>query len=127
MRPRALSSAWRFLASSQRRLAAGRAIVCEGRDQGTGVFPDAGCKFFLVADPRERARRRQREMERRGEMVELDPLLQAIEERDRGDAARDLAPMVPAADAVLLDSTGLSLDEVVDRMADEVRRRMGDG
>ncbi len=114
----------RFLADRQRRLAAGRNIVCEGRDQGTVVFPNAGCKFFLIADPRERARRRQREMEQRGETVELDQIRQAIEVRDQRDAARDLVPMVPAADAVLLDSTGLSLEEVVDRMENEVRRRM---
>ncbi len=114
----------RFLADSQRRLAAGRRIVCEGRDQGTVVFPLAVCKFFLVADPRERAERRQREMSERGEAVELAPLLEAIELRDRRDAARDLAPMVPAADAVVLDSTGLTMEEVVDRMEAEVRRRM---
>jgi cytidylate kinase len=114
----------RFLAESQRRIAAGRNMVCEGRDQGTVVFPDAGCKFFLVADPRERALRRQREMEQRGEPVDLDTLLEAIEARDRRDAARDLAPMVPAADAVVLDSTALTLQEVVARMEAEVRRRM---
>ena len=114
----------RFLAAAQRRLAAGRCIVCEGRDQGTVVFPDAGCKFFLVADPRERARRRQEEMNRRGEMVELDLLLRTIEDRDRRDAGRDLAPMIPAADAVVLDSTGLSIEQVVDRMEAEVRRRL---
>ena len=114
----------RFLAEQQRRLAAGRNMVCEGRDQGTVVFPAAGCKFFLVADPRERARRRQREMAQRGETVELDPLLQAIAVRDQRDAARGLAPMVAADDAVVLDSTGLGLDEVVDLMEAEVRRRM---
>ena len=114
----------RFLAQSQRRIAAGRNMVCEGRDQGTVVFPDAACKFFLVADPRERALRRQREIEQRGETVNFEDLLTAIEARDRRDAARDLAPMVPAADAVILDSTALSLPEVVDRMEAEVRRRM---
>jgi cytidylate kinase len=114
----------RCLVGMQRQAAAGRNIVCEGRDQGTVVFPDAGCKFFLVADPRERARRRAREMEQRGERVDLDELQRAIEARDARDAARDLAPMVPAADAVVLDSTGLTLDEVVDRMEAEVRRRL---
>jgi len=113
----------RRLVDLQRAAAVGRRLVCEGRDQGTVVFPNAACKFFLEAAPLERARRRQREMEARGETVELASLLQAIEERDSRDAARDLAPMVPAADAVVLDSTALSLDEVVDRMAAEVLRR----
>ena len=110
------------LVGLQRAIARGRDMVCEGRDQGTVVFPDAGRKFFLKADPLERARRRQREMEARGEAVDLAALLRAQEERDRRDAARDLAPMVPAADAVILDSTHLSLVQVVDLMESEVRR-----
>jgi cytidylate kinase len=114
----------RFLADCQRQLAAGRNIVCEGRDQGTVVFADAGCKFFLVAEPLERARRRQRELAQRGKPVELDEVLQAIEVRDRRDAGRELAPMVPAADAVVLDTTALRLEEVVAQMEAEVRRRL---
>jgi CMP/dCMP kinase len=113
----------RRLVEMQRAIAAGRDFVCEGRDQGTIVFPDAACKFFLVADPLERARRRQQEMADRGQAVDLDSLLRAQEERDRRDAARDLAPMRPAEDAVFIDSTRLSLAEVVDRMEAEVRRR----
>jgi cytidylate kinase len=113
------------LVAWQRRLADGRNLVTEGRDQGTVVFPDAACKFFLVADPVERARRRQREMAARGEQIELETLLRAIEERDRRDAARDLAPMVPAEDAVVFDTTPFTLEEVVDRLEAEVRRRCG--
>ncbi len=113
----------RRLAALQRQTAAGRDMVCEGRDQGTVVFPDAACKFFLTAEPEERARRRQREMTARGEVVELADVLRAQEERDRRDAARDLAPMRPAADALVLDSTGLSLEQVVDRMEQAVRAR----
>ena len=112
----------RHLVELQRRVAANRDMVCEGRDQGTVVFPDAACKFFLVADPAERARRRRHEMAARGETVSLAELLAAQEARDRRDAARDIAPMVPAADAIHLDSTHLRLDEVVDRMEQEVRR-----
>src|SRR5207302_7677728 len=97
----------------QRAIAHGRDMVCEGRDQGTIVFPDAACKFFLEADPRERARRRHREMLARGEMVSWEEVLQAQELRDRRDAGRDLAPMVPAADAIRLDSTRLDLEEVI--------------
>jgi cytidylate kinase len=113
----------RQLVQMQRSIVTGRNMVCEGRDQGTVAFPDAVCKFFLVADPTERARRRQQEMQARGDAVELNEVLRAQEDRDRRDASRDVAPMVPAADAILLDSTGLSLDEVVDRMEQEFRRR----
>lgn len=113
----------RQLVQLQRTIATGRNMICEGRDQGTIAFPDAVCKFFLVADPNERARRRQHEMQARGDSVELDEVLRAQDERDRRDASRNVAPMVPADDAILLDSTGLSLDEVVDRMEQEFRRR----
>jgi cytidylate kinase len=109
----------------QRQLAQGRDIVCEGRDQGTVVFPEAACKFFLVADPVERARRRQREMLARGEVVELDELLRAQQARDARDESRALGPMLPAADALTLDSTSLTLDEVVDRMEQRVRAVRG--
>jgi cytidylate kinase len=112
----------KYLAAQQRRIAEGRDMVCEGRDQGTVVFPDAGRKFFLVADPLERARRRHRELLARGESVTLDDVLRAQQERDDRDAARELAPMVPAPDAIILDSTGLKLEQVVDRMEQEVRR-----
>jgi|SRR5579884_2505370 len=114
----------RRLVQMQRTIAKGRNMVCEGRDQGTIVFPDAVCKFFVIADPIERARRRQSEMEARGERVELEQLLREQEIRDQRDAARDLAPMKPAADAVLLDSTKLNLEQVVEAMIAEVRRRM---
>jgi cytidylate kinase len=113
----------RRLVEMQRSLAAGRDLVTEGRDQGTLVFPDAACKFFLVADPVERARRRRREMLARGESPTFEQVLAAQAERDRRDAARNLAPMVPAPDAVILDSTTLPAEQVVDRMEEEVRRR----
>lgn len=112
----------RRLGQMQRAIAAGRDMVCEGRDQGTVVFPDAACKFFLQADPEERARRRQAELLAKGEKVSWEEVLQAQQQRDQRDAARDLAPMVPADDAIILDSTHLSLAEVVARMEQEVIR-----
>ena len=112
----------RRLVELQQAIALGRNMVCEGRDQGTLVFPRAPCKFFLVADPAERARRRCREIAARGEQADLQEILRAQEERDRRDAARDLVPMVPAADALVLDSTHLDLQQVVDRMQQEVCR-----
>lgn len=112
----------RHLAALQRQVATGRDMVCEGRDQGTAVFPDAACKFFLLADPQERARRRQRDLHARGEDLPLEQVRRAQEERDHRDASRDLAPMVPAADAIQVDTTNLTIEQVVDRMESEVRR-----
>ncbi len=117
----------RRLGEMQRQIAAGRNMVSEGRDQGTIIFPDAECKFFLVADPRERARRRQRDMAGRGEVVPWNEVLEAQELRDARDRQRDLAPMVPAPDAILLDSTQLTLEQVVEGMEQEVRRRIKRG
>jgi cytidylate kinase len=113
----------RFLAAEQRRVATGRNMVCEGRDQGTFVFPDAACKFFLKADPKVRAERRYKELLARGEQVTLDDVLKAQQERDARDASRDLAPMRPAADAIVLDTTHLAPDEVLARLEAEVTRK----
>ncbi len=107
----------------QRAIGADRDIVSEGRDQGTLVFPHAECKFFLVADPRERAMRRQRELAQKGSSLTWEEILSDQEARDARDAQRAIAPMTPAPDAVLLDSTGLSLEEVIEQMFAEVQRR----
>jgi cytidylate kinase len=107
----------------QRQIASGRNIVSEGRDQGTIVFPQAECKFFLVAQPEERARRRQRDMANRGENVAWDDVLKAQEVRDTRDRQRNLAPMIPAHDAIILDSTQLTLEQVVERMEQHVRQK----
>jgi cytidylate kinase len=113
----------RRLVELQRQIATGRNMVCEGRDQGTIVFPDAACKFFLIANPQERARRRQREMVNRGENIPWDQVLEAQEVRDTRDRQRDIAPMVPAPDAVILDTTQLALEQVVERMEQHVRQK----
>jgi cytidylate kinase len=110
------------LVELQRAFAAGRDMVTEGRDQGTVVFPDAARKFFIWASVEERVARRRREMEARGERVDEAELRQAVEARDARDASRDLAPMRPAEDAIWLDTTGLTLEEVVAAMEREVRR-----
>jgi cytidylate kinase len=115
----------RRLVEMQQTIALGRDLVCEGRDQGTVVFPDAFCKFFLTADPVERAKRRQLEMAGRGEQVPWQEVLAAQQTRDARDSARDIGPMVPAVDAIHLDTTTLALEQVVDQMEAKVRARMG--
>ncbi len=107
----------------QRRLGAGGGVVVEGRDTGTVVFPDAAAKFFLTASDEERARRRVAELRASGQDVDHDTTLREIRERDQRDANRAVAPMVPAADARIFDSSVHSIDEVVEELLTEVRRR----
>jgi cytidylate kinase len=110
------------LAHRQRVLAVGRRIVCEGRDQGTIVFPDAVCKFFLIADPVVRASRRYREMAARGQAVDRQAILAAQEQRDRRDRERGIAPLRPADDAIIIDTTDLTFEAMVARLEEEIRR-----
>ena len=100
-------------------------VVTEGRDQGTIVFPDAPCKFYLTASDEERARRRHAEFLARGVSIEYDAVLRDMLERDAQDASRAIAPMKPAEDALVVDSTGLDFDQVVDFIEGEILRSAG--
>jgi len=114
----ASSSAMRAeLVAMQRRFAAhhGR-VVTEGRDQGTVAFPDAAVKFYLVADAAERARRRQAELDAAGAEVDVEQLKKVIEARDKSDESRAVGPLKPAADAILIDTTRLTIEEVIAQM-----------
>ena len=107
----------------QRRLGGAGGVVVEGRDTGTVVFPEAQAKFFLTATEAERARRRVAELAERGTVVDYAQTLAEIAERDARDASRDVAPMVPASDAVLVDSSAQTLEQVVESLATTVRAR----
>jgi cytidylate kinase len=100
----------------QRRLAEGRDIVTEGRDQGSEVFPGAEVKVFLTASADERARRRHLEEQSRGLASSVDAVRAAQARRDEGDRVRPVGAMQPAADALILETDGLSAAEVVDRL-----------
>jgi cytidylate kinase len=100
------------LVELQRQVGRNSNLVTEGRDQGTTVFPNAECKFFLTASPEERARRRQRELEEKGEVVSLAKLIEQQELRDQRDENRACSPLQPATDALLIDTTDMSLAEV---------------
>ena len=113
----------RRLMSWQRAFAAESNVVTEGRDQGTLVFPNAVRKFFLTASDEERAQRRVAEHEGRGETASFESVLHGHRDRDARDATRAIAPMKPAADAVVIDTTGLSIDSVVDRMVRDINER----
>tara|TARA_R110002111_G_scaffold262504_1_gene338937 strand:- start:113795 stop:114457 length:663 start_codon:yes stop_codon:yes gene_type:complete len=108
----------------QRQAAAGIDIVSEGRDQGTVVFPDAFCKFFLIADPEERARRRQDELQAQGKDVTCEEILQQIYERDQRDEQRTVAPLKPADDAIEINTSTATIDEVLDQLEQIVRSRI---
>jgi cytidylate kinase len=111
-----------FLVGLQRSLAARGPLVAEGRDMTTVVFPDAQWKFFLDADPRERARRRSAENTERGTPLAEADVLEEITVRDRLDSTRKDAPLRRDQGAVYIDTTSLDLDTVVERMAREVER-----
>ena len=108
------------LTKIQREMGAGGGVVLEGRDMGTVVFPDAEIKFFLDASPEIRSRRRHWELEAKGEEVTLDEVYEEMLVRDRNDQSRELAPLRPAADAVVVDSSNLQIEEVVQIMFDHI-------
>jgi cytidylate kinase len=108
---------------AQQRVMGESGVVMAGRDIGTVVFPDADHKFFLVASLDEKVRRRAAQYERRGERVDDEAMRKEVELRDRVDSERPVAPLRPADDAVIIDTDNLELDEVVERIMDEVRAR----
>ncbi len=109
------------LRETQRAIVGGRGAVAEGRDMGTIMFPDAQLKVFLDADPAERVRRRT--AERAQPPSGAEQVGRELAERDRRDRSREVAPLEPATDAVQVDSTALSIDEVVTRIIDEAVSR----
>ena len=89
----------------------------EGRDIGTVIFPDAKCKFFVTATPEEQARRRMAQSGEVASNADFEAILAEIKERDERDSTREIAPLKPADDSVIVDTTGLSIDEVVEKLA----------
>ena len=118
----AISEVREKLVQFQREMAEGLNVVLEGRDIGTVVFPNADHKFFLVADIHERARRRKKEMEAKGEVVSLEELTAEMLERDRKDSTRKHSPLKKAEDAVEIDTTGISIEEQVNRIVEIVNK-----
>jgi len=98
-------------------------VVTEGRDQGTVAFPDAAVKIYLTADMTERARRRMEELRARGVDADPERIRREIESRDRSDENRAVGPLKPAADAIAVDTTGLSIEQAVERLYRIVEER----
>jgi cytidylate kinase len=117
------------LVQMQRQFAADRhKIVTEGRDQGTVAFGDADIKFYLIADSAERARRRLAELQAKSgseslQQVALPQIQKAIEERDKSDESRAVGPLKPAEDAIVVDTTNMSIEQVVEKLACHVKEK----
>ena len=110
------------LVQMQRQFAAGeRKIVTEGRDQGTVAFPNADIKFFLTAEITARAKRRQAELREAGSDEGLERIQKAIEQRDKSDENRVVGPLKPADDAIVIDTTDLSIEGVVEKILDCIK------
>ncbi|SDH06122.1 cytidylate kinase [Vibrio xiamenensis] len=108
----------------QRAFADGNGLVADGRDMGTIVFPEAKAKIFLDASAEERASRRMKQLQEKGLDVKFDALLSEIQERDDRDRNRPVAPLRPADDALVLDSTSLSIDEVVEQALNYIESKL---
>ncbi len=106
----------------QRKMAVKGGVVLDGRDIGTVVFPDAEVKFYLSASSAERGRRRFLELQTKGEAVSLDDTIRDVALRDEQDSARDIAPLKMADDAIAIDSTGLTIEEVVADMLSVINK-----
>jgi cytidylate kinase len=113
------------MAELQRAIAAHESLVAEGRDMGTVLFPDAAVKIYLDASVDERARRRQKELTARGLESDLAQVRSEIEQRDRRDRERILAPLVPANDAIVVDTSGMSVEGQVDAVLKAVEEKVG--
>lgn len=107
----------------QRKIAEGKNVVMEGRDIGTVVFPDADVKIYLDASPEERAKRRLKQNQEKGIESSYEEVLQNIIDRDKRDSGREIAPLRQADDAIYLDSTPLSIEEVVEKIIDIIKAK----
>ena len=118
----ALGPVRQALTSLQQAMAAKQSVVVEGRDMGTVVFPEAAHKFFLIATPEVRARRRTEQLQEKGLNANYTEILTQITQRDQDDSTRSLAPLKAAPDAVIIDSSAISIDQVVQLMVDTISK-----
>ncbi len=109
----------------QRKMAEGRNVIMEGRDIGTVVFPNADVKIYLDASPEERARRRVQQNQEKGILTSYEEVLKSIKDRDEKDKTREIAPLRQAEDAIYIDSTNMTVEEVTDEIVRIVKVRQG--
>jgi len=120
----AIPSVRKFLFQLQKDIAAAHDCVMDGRDIGTVVLPGAQVKIFLTASPEERARRRFNELKAKGIAADYESVLADMKQRDYNDANRDIAPLKPAEDAVFIDSTGLNIEQSVEKIISVVKEKL---
>lgn len=111
------------LLTRQQNFAQGQGVVADGRDMGTVVFPNAQAKIYLTASAESRAERRFKQLQNVGQNANIDEILAQIQERDKRDMERSTAPLKPADDALIIDSSHLSIDEVFAQMVDYIQSR----
>ena len=109
------------LVDLQRQMGSRKSVIMDGRDIGTNVLKDAEYKFFLTASAEERAERRYKELAEKGEKISFDEVLRDIKQRDHNDMTRKLNPLRKAEDAVEIDTTGLSIEEVINKVVTQIR------
>ena len=114
-----------FLLEMQRKLARENNVIMDGRDIGTVVLPDATLKFFVTASVSERADRRYRELKEKGMDINYDDIYKDIETRDYNDSHRDIAPLKPAEDSIIFDTTGNTLEESINKLLTIIKERLG--
>lgn len=115
-----------FLVAKQRKLGKRRRLVCEGRDIGSVVFPDADFKVFMGCELEERARRRQKELEENGILRDIEEVKANLAERDDIDSNRKISPLIHTTDAFYVETTHLTIEEQVEIIEEEVRERLGE-
>ena len=136
IRDQAVTQNVKFLANSpkirgllvkwQQEFAINKSCISEGRDQGTVVFPDADYKFYLDADVNQRVKRRQKDLQNKGEIIETTTLQREITRRDKSDMNREIGPLKRPKDAVIIDSSELSIQQVVDLIINTVKATPSD-
>lgn len=120
----AIPSVRAFLFDLQRDIAAKNNCIMDGRDIGTVVLPNAQVKIFLTADPEERAMRRFKELEEKGSNVTYEEVLEDLKVRDYNDSHREIAPLKPAEDSVIINTTGNTLEESINMITDTIKEKM---
>lgn len=115
-----------FLLDTQRNIAKSNSVIMDGRDIGTVILPDADVKIFLTASAESRAQRRYDELVAKGMNVKYEEIYAAMCERDKNDSGREIAPAVPAKDAIFLDNSGMELNETLERTIEIINEKLGE-
>jgi cytidylate kinase len=115
-----------FLLETQKDIARKNSVIMDGRDIGTVILPDADLKLFMTASPETRAKRRYIELLEKGQQVTFEQVMEEMVARDAQDAGREIAPAIPADDAIMYDNSGLTFDESLDALLAFIKEKLGD-